>query len=154
MEVEVRVLDPRLERWAFPSWGSDLAAGLDLYACLDEPLELQPHGQPVLIPSGLAIHIGDPDWCALVVPRSGLGHKAGLVLGNTIGVIDADYTGPCMISAWNRNPASSGIVLTINPGDRIAQMVFTRITRPSFKIVPEFSRTSARGAGGFGSTGV
>ena len=125
MKVELKILDPRLPGWGFPRWGSSLAAGLDLHACIDQPL---------------------------VLPRSGLGHGEGLVLGNTIGVIDADYEGPCLISAWNRNPANEGI--RVQPGDRIAQLVFTRITRPDFAIVPAFSQREGRQESGFGSTGV
>jgi len=105
-----------------------------------------------LISAGIAFRIGNPNWCALVLPRSGLGHGEGLVLGNTIGVIDADYEGPCLISAWNRNPANEGI--RVQPGDRIAQLVFTRITRPDFAIVPAFSQREGRQESGFGSTGV
>jgi dUTP pyrophosphatase len=111
----------------------------------------------VLISAGIAFRIGDPEWCALVLPRSGLGHREGLVLGNAIGLIDPDYEGACLVSAWNRNPPrsddpSEGIL--INPGDRIAQLVFTRIARPRFAVVAEFSDSGGRQAGGFGSTGV
>jgi dUTP pyrophosphatase len=135
-----------------PSWGSNLAAGLDLHACIDRPLVLMPQMPAVLISAGIAFRIGDPGWCALVLPRSGLGHKEGLVLGNTIGVIDADYQGPCLISAWNRNSAGKGI--RVRPGDRIAQLVFTHVVRPEFAIVPGFSAGGNRQEGGFGSTGV
>jgi dUTP pyrophosphatase len=152
VKVELKILDPRLPGWGFPSWGSKLAAGLDLHACLDHPLVLKPQARAVLIPAGIAIRVGEPEWCALILPRSGLGHKEGLVLGNAVGVIDADYEGPCLISAWNRNPAGEGIA--IRPGDRIAQLVFTRIARPQFTIVTAFSTTGARQDGGFGSTGV
>jgi dUTP pyrophosphatase len=107
---------------------------------------------PVLISAGIALRIDSPDWCALLLPRSGLGHKEGLVFGNTIGVIDADYEGPCLISAWNRNPVGEGI--RIRPGDRIAQLVFTRIARPEFAIVAAFSTQGGRQDDGFGSTGV
>lgn len=162
MRVELRVLDPRLPGWGFPSWGSDLAAGLDLHACLDGPLTLQPQDPPILISTGMAFRIGDGDWCGLVLPRSGLGHGKGLVLGNTVGLIDADYEGPCLVSAWNRNPPQSSEAIVIHPGDRIAQLVFTRIERPQFSIVQGFSKRLAtdershrgRAAGGFGSTGV
>ena len=130
MKVELQILDPRLAGWGFPSWGSKLAAGLDLHACLDGPLIVEPQAPAVLIPAGIAFRIGDPEWCALVLPRSGLGHREGLVLGNAVGVIDADYEGPCLISAWNRNPPQSGRTITVRPGDRIAQLVFTRIARP------------------------
>ncbi len=162
MRVELQILDPRLPAWGFPKWGSALAAGLDLHACLDEPLMLQPQAPPVLISAGIAFRIGDPDWCGLVLPRSGLGHREGLVLGNTVGLIDADYEGPCLISAWNRNPPQNGAVITIHPGDRIAQLVFTRIARPELVTVANLMRPSGdgdssaatRAAGGFGSTGV
>jgi dUTP pyrophosphatase len=137
LKVELKVLDPRLPGWGFPSWGSSLAAGLDLHACIDRPLVLKPQMAPVLISAGIALRIDSPDWCALLLPRSGLGHKEGLVFGNTIGVIDADYEGPCLISAWNRNSVGEGI--RIRPGDRIAQLVFTRIARPEFAIVAAFS---------------
>ncbi len=108
----------------------------------------------MLISAGIAFRIGEPEWCALVLPRSGLGHREGLVLGNAVGLIDADYEGPCLISAWNRNPPQSGAGITIPPGDRIAQLVFTRIARPEFAVVAAFSAGGRRGAGGFGSTGV
>jgi len=154
VKVELKILDPRLSGWGFPQYGSSLAAGLDLHACLDAPLTLRPQAPAVLIPAGIAFRIGDPEWCALVLPRSGLGHREGLVLGNTVGLIDADYEGPCLISAWNRNPADAGKGIVINPGDRIAQLVFTRIARPLFTVVSEFSEAGARGDGGFGSTGM
>jgi dUTP pyrophosphatase len=162
VKVEIQILDPRLRGWGFPSWGSNLAAGLDLHACLDGPLIIEPQAPAVLISAGIAFRIGDPDWCALVLPRSGLGHREGLVLGNVVGLIDADYEGPCWISAWNRNPPQSGAAITVRPGDRIAQLIFTRITRPEFAIVSAFpakasqgcSPSRTRGAEGFGSTGV
>jgi dUTP pyrophosphatase len=154
VKIELKILDPRLPSWGFPKRGSKLAAGLDLHACLDGPLVLQPQAPAILISGGIAFRIGDPEWCALVLPRSGLGHKRGLVLGNTIGVIDADYEGPCLISAWNRNPKESGETIEIQPGDRIAQLVFTRIARPEFAIVSEFSESGSRQQSGFGSTGV
>ena len=152
MRVELKILDPRLAGWGFPSWGSSLAAGLDLHACIDRPLVLEPQAPAVLISAGIAFRIDSPEWCALVLPRSGLGHQEGLVLGNTIGVIDADYEGPCLISAWNRNPTGKGI--RVRPGDRIAQLVFTRIARPEFAIVSAFSTQGGRHEDGFGSTGV
>jgi dUTP pyrophosphatase len=154
VKIELKILDPRLPGWGFPRRGSDLAAGLDLHACIDVPLRLEPQQPAVLISAGIAFRIGDPEWCALVLPRSGLGHKRGLVLGNTVGVIDADYEGPCLISAWNRNPERGGEAIEINPGDRIAQLVFTRIARPELAIVSEFSQTGTRQVGAFGSTGV
>jgi len=152
VRVELKILDPRLAAWGCPSWGSSLAAGLDLHACIDRPLVLEPQAPAVLISAGIAFRIDSPEWCALVLPRSGLGHKEGLVLGNTIGVIDADYEGPCLISAWNRNPTGKGI--RVRPGDRIAQLVFTRIARPEFAIVSAFSTQGGRHEDGFGSTGV
>jgi dUTP pyrophosphatase len=156
MKVELRILDPRLPGWGFPHWGSELAAGLDLHACIDEPLVVQPQASAILISAGFAFRIGDPEWCALVLPRSGLGHREGLVLGNAVGLIDADYEGTCLISVWNRNPAHDADTarVTIHPGDRIAQLVFTRICRPQFELVSEFSQSGARKSGGFGSTGV
>ena len=150
MKIELKLIDPRLAGWGFPHWGSVLAAGLDLHACLDEPLMLAPQAPPVLIPAGFACRIGDPEWCALVLPRSGLGHQ-GLVLGNAVGLIDADYEGPLMISAWNRDLRRP---IEIRPGDRIAQLVFTRIARPQFELVTAFPQTGGRQEGGFGSTGV
>jgi dUTP pyrophosphatase len=154
VKVELKILDPRLPGWGFPGRGSRLAAGLDLHACLDRPLVLRPQAPAALISAGLAFRIGDPEWCALVLPRSGLGHKRGLVLGNTVGLIDADYEGPCLISAWNRNPAQGGDSIEIRPGDRIAQLIFTRISRPDFVIVQTFSGERGRQDAGFGSTGV
>jgi dUTP pyrophosphatase len=154
LNVELKILDPRLTGWGFPHYGSSLAAGLDLHACLDEPIDITPQATAILIPSGIAFRIGDPDWCALVLPRSGLGHRQGLVLGNAVGLIDADYEGQLLISAWNRNPASSGTPIRIEPGDRIAQLMFTRITRPEFSVVEAFSHSGERQSGGFGSTGV
>jgi dUTP pyrophosphatase len=149
LAVDVRVLDPRLPDWGFPRWGSDGAAGLDLHACLDRPLTLDPGGAPALIPAGFAALIRDPGWCGLVLPRSGLGHR-GLVLGNGVGLIDSDYEGPLLVSAWNRGAEP----ITVAPGDRIAQLVFTRVVRPELRLVEAFEEVSGRGAGGFGSTGL
>jgi dUTP pyrophosphatase len=162
LKIELQILDRRLAGWGFPSWGSSRAAGLDLHACIDEPLVIEPQAPAVLISAGFAMHIANPEWCGLILPRSGLGHHQGLVLGNAVGVVDADYEGLCLISAWNRNPPNSGRALTIDPGDRIAQLVFTRIARPEFGVVSTFSTETSsknrqfevRGAGGFGSTGV
>ncbi|GJE69081.1 dUTP diphosphatase [Methylorubrum podarium] len=156
-KVGLHLLDPRLTGWGFPRWGSAAAAGLDLHACLDAPLLLEPQAPPALIPAGVSVRIGDPGWCGLVFARSGLGHREGLVLGNGTGVIDADYEGPLLISAWNRNPPGSPAVIRIEPGERIAQLVFTRVLRPDFEIrenaaAPDAS-PSGRGQGGFGSTG-
>jgi dUTP pyrophosphatase len=153
LKIELKILDPRLDGWSFPHYGSGLAAGLDLHACLDVPLAVEPQAPAVLVSSGIAFRIGDPDWCGLVLPRSGLGHRRGLVLGNAVGLIDADYEGPLMISVWNRNPPGGGAIL-IEPGDRIAQLVFTRIARPEFSVVEAFSQSGERQSGGFGSTGV
>ena len=153
MKIELKILDQRLNGWGFPHYGSSLSAGLDLHACLDAPLEVEPQAPAVLVSSGIAFRIGDPEWCGLVLPRSGLGHHEGLVLGNAVGVIDADYR-PCLISAWNRNSSQSGAGITIGPGDRIAQLVFTRIARPEFAVVAAFSAGGSRAEGGFGSTGV
>ena len=154
LKVELKILDPRLPGWGFPHYGSSLAAGLDLHACLDGPLEIAPQAPAILIPAGIAFRIGDPEWCGLVLPRSGLGHGHGLVLGNAVGLIDADYEGPLLISAWNRNPQASGATIRIDPGDRIAQLVFTRIARPEFSVVEAFSNSGERQSGGFDSTGV
>ena len=154
LNIQLKILDPRLQGWGFPHYGSSLAAGLDLHACIDEPLRLQPQAPAVLISAGIAFRIGDPQWCALVLPRSGLGHRAGLVLGNAVGVIDADYEGTCLISAWNRNPPGSDEPILISPGDRIAQLVFTRIARAEFAIVTEFPGGGGRQESGFGSTGI
>lgn len=162
MKVGLHILDPRLRDWGFPRWGSATAAGLDLHACLDAPLLLEPQAPPALIPAGVSVRIGDPDWCGLVFARSGLGHREGLVLGNGTGVIDADYEGPLLISAWNRNPAAGGTPIRIEPGERIAQLVFTRVMRPDFEIRDAQSEAGTpapdgsppgRGQGGFGSTG-
>jgi dUTP pyrophosphatase len=149
IDIELKVLDPRVgDVIPLPTPATDGSAGMDLRAAVDGPLELAP-GASALIPSGFAIHIGDPGWCALIVPRSGLGHKHGLVTGNLVGVIDADYQGPLMISCWNR----SAIAYTIHPGDRIAQLLLVPVGRASLRVVDSFA-PSLRGEGGFGSTGV
>lgn len=146
--VQLKVLDSRLGRdFPMPEYATVAAAGMDLRAMVDDPLTLEP-GAAVLIPSGIAIHIGDPGLCAVVLPRSGLGHKHGIVLGNGVGLIDADYQGPLMISCLNR----SGEPFLVQPGDRIAQLVFMPLVRARFDVVTEFN-ASERGAGGFGSTG-
>ncbi len=150
--VELRVLDKRIEVWGVPKYQSALAAGLDLFACIDETLVLEPQSLAQLVPTGIALHIASPLLAALILPRSGLGHKRGLVLGNAVGLIDADYTGPVFISAWNRSaPGAEPIV--IEPGDRIAQLIFVPVVRPAFRIVETFTQGSSRGARGFGSTG-
>jgi dUTP pyrophosphatase len=150
--VEVKILDGRVEQWGIPKYHSEMAAGIDLFACVDEALVLEAGSPAQLVPSGIAIHIGDPSIAGFIVPRSGLGHRAGLVLGNLVGVIDADYTGPVLISAWNRNRAGTEPI-TIAPGDRIAQLIFLPIVKAALTVVGDFSKTSERGAGGFGSTG-
>ncbi len=147
--LQVRLLDARFgDAWPLPAYATQASAGLDLRAALDAPLDLAP-GDAALVPSGLAIHIGDPGLCAVILPRSGLGHKHGIVLGNGTGLIDADYQGPLLISVWNRGREP----FTIAPGDRIAQLVILPVVRASFEVVDTFVG-SARGAGGFGHTGV
>ena len=147
--LEVKLLDPRYgDTWPMPAYATDASAGLDLRAALDAPLTLQP-GDASLIPSGLAIHLADPALCALVLPRSGLGHRHGIVLGNGTGLIDADYQGPLLISTWNRGREA----FTIEPGDRIAQLLIVPIVRATLQVVDTFEE-SARGSGGFGHTGV
>jgi dUTP pyrophosphatase len=146
--VELKILDARIGAdFPLPTYATESSAGMDLRAMVDAPLELAP-GKTALIPSGLSIHVRDPSYCAVILPRSGLGHKHGIVLGNLTGLIDADYQGPLMISCWNR----SDEVYTIAPGDRIAQLVFLPIARAEFRLVDSFER-SARGEGGFGHTG-
>ena len=148
--MEIKILDPRLHAWGLPRYQSDMAAAIDLHACLEAPAVLQPGGAPALVSSGLAVHIADPGIAALVLPRSGLGHRKGLVLGNLVGLIDPDYTGPVLVSAWNRGTEP----IVLQPGERFAQMLFVPILRPTFRIVEAFSTGTARGAGGFGSTGT
>jgi dUTP pyrophosphatase len=150
--IELVVLDARLAGWGLPEYHSGMAAAVDLRACIHTALHIEPGSNAVLIPAGFALHIADPGIVAVIAPRSGLGHKRGLVLGNAIGVIDADYTGQIMVSAWNRNALGSEPV-TIEPGERIAQMMFVPVIRPAFRVVPAFSASSERGDGGFGSTG-
>ena len=147
--LEVKVLDPRFgAQWPLPEYATAASAAVDLRAALDATLQLAP-GDAALVPSGLAIHIRDPRLCALVLPRSGLGHKHGIVLGNGTGLIDADYQGPLLISVWNRGAAT----FAIEPGDRIAQLLLLPIVRADLQVVDTFE-TSARGSGGFGHTGV
>jgi dUTP pyrophosphatase len=153
LAIELKILDDRLHDWGLPTYQTDLSAGIDLYACIKEPLQLEPQAPAVLIPSGIALLMNDPNMVAFLLARSGLGHKKGLVLGQGVGTIDADYTNEIFISAWLRNPPGSA-PLVIEPGDRVAQLVFLPILRPSFTIVPEFSASTKRGMGGFGSTGV
>ncbi len=152
IEIELRVLDGRVYEWGLPKFQSEMAGAADLFACLPEPITIAAGDAAVLVPTGIAIHIGDPGYAAMVLPRSGLGHKQGLVLGNLVGLIDADYTGPLMVSLWNRSANAEPIV--VKPGDRIAQLLFVPINRPEFRIVSQFSTDTKRGAGGFGSTGL
>ena len=146
MNIELKILDERL-RDRLPVYATTGSAGLDLRACLDAALTLAP-GQTELLPTGLAIHIADPGYAALVLPRSGLGHKHGIVLGNLVGLIDSDYQGQLMVSCWNRGTAP----FTIEPFERIAQLVIVPVLQANFTVVEQFD-SSARGAGGFGSTG-
>ncbi|HTW27917.1 MAG TPA: dUTP diphosphatase [Acetobacteraceae bacterium] len=150
--VEVKILDPRLHDWGMPAYQSAQAAALDLHACLDAPLTLPTMSTPVLVSTGIALLMQEKEMAALILPRSGLGHRLGLVLGNLVGLIDPDYTGPVMVSAWNRGPPGSEPVV-IRPGERFAQMLFVPVLHPTLVVVEEHSRATARGAGGFGSTG-
>lgn len=146
--IRLKVLDERLGRdFPLPEYATGGSAGLDLRACLDGPLVLAP-GQTELVPTGLAIHIDDPGLAAVLLPRSGLGHRNGIVLGNLVGLIDSDYQGQVLVSAWNRSQQA----FTIQPGDRIAQMVILPVVRAHFEIVTSFEAT-ARGDGGFGHSG-
>ena len=147
--LQVRRLDPRYGAdWPLPAYATSGSAGLDLRAALDAELTLQP-GDAALVPTGLAIHIADPGLCAVILPRSGLGHRHGIVMGNGTGLIDADYQGPLMISAWNRGREPYAIA----PGDRIAQLVLLPVARAELALVDDFEE-SARGTGGFGHTGL
>ena len=147
--LQVIIMDARFgSAWELPAYATELSAGLDLRAALEAPLTLQP-GATALVPYGLAIHIADPSLCAVILPRSGLGHTHGIVLGNGTGLIDADYQGPLMISVWNRGSAA----YTIQPGDRIAQLVLLPIVRAALQVVDTFDQ-SVRGTGGFGHTGL
>jgi dUTP pyrophosphatase len=146
--VEIKILDKRIgAEFPLPRYATHGSAGMDLYACLDEHLHIAP-GETHLVPSGIAIHIGESDMAAVLLPRSGLGHKHGIVLGNLVGLIDSDYQGQIFISVWNRSQKS----FTIEPGDRIAQMVFVPVLQAQFSIVNEFAQ-SRRGEGGFGHSG-
>ena len=144
--IDLKVLDARMAAF-LPAYATNGSAGLDLRACLDAALVLQP-GQATLVPTGLSIHIADPGLCAMLLPRSGLGHNHGIVLGNLVGLIDSDYQGPLMVSCWNR----SSVPFTIEPLERIAQMVIVPVVQAAFRRVDAFS-DSERGGGGFGSTG-
>jgi dUTP pyrophosphatase len=145
-QIDLKILDPRMKDF-LPAYATGGSAGLDLRACVDAPLTLEP-GQTVLVPTGLAIHIGDPGYAAMILPRSGLGHKNGIVLGNLVGLIDSDYQGQLMVSTWNRGHST----FTLQPMDRLAQLVVVPVVQVGFNLVEEFP-TSDRGAGGFGSTG-
>lgn len=149
MKLDVKILDNRLgNEFEMPHYATTGSAGLDLRACLDKPLCLEP-GQTELITTGLAIHVEDPGYAAMILPRSGLGHKHGIVLGNLVGLIDSDYQGPLMVSCWNRGNDH----FTINPGDRLAQLIIVPVVQAEFNIVNDFEE-SKRGAGGFGHSGV
>jgi dUTP pyrophosphatase len=145
-KLEVKILDERI-RGMLPHYATAGAAGLDLRACLDKALVLDP-GDSQLVPTGIAIHVGDPGYAAMILPRSGLGAKSGIVLGNLVGLIDSDYQGPLMVSLWNRGKGA----FTIQPMDRIAQLIVVPVAQVEFAVVEEFA-ASERGAGGFGSTG-
>jgi len=147
-KIDVKILDPRVgHEFPLPTYATTGSAGLDLRACLDNAVEL-PAGATTLLPTGLAIHIADPSLAAVILPRSGLGHKHGVVLGNLVGLIDSDYQGQLMVSVWNRGHDS----FTIQPGERIAQMVFVPVVQAEFNLVEEFD-SSSRGEGGFGHSG-
>jgi dUTP pyrophosphatase len=152
-EVEIRILDKRLEDWGLPKYQSEMAAAIDLFACIPEPITVSSGASAVLVPAGFSLFLGNPHLAAMILPRSGLGHRSGLVLGNLVGLIDADYQGPVMVSVWNRNGQDQPPV-TILPGDRLAQMIFVPVVRPCFSVVESFSGKTERGSGGFGSTGV
>jgi len=146
--LKVRILDPRIgTEFPLPAYATSGSAGMDLRACLDAPLVLEP-GRSELIPTGLSIWVEDPGLAAVLLPRSGLGHKHGIVLGNLVGLIDSDYQGPLMVSCWNRGAAA----FTVQPGERIAQMIVVPVVQMRLEVVSEFT-ASARGAGGFGHTG-
>ena len=146
--LKIKKLDARIgDTIPLPSYGTDGSAGLDLRACLDQPQNLAP-GESALLPSGIAVHIAHTGYAAMVLPRSGLGHKHGIVLGNLVGLIDSDYQGEILISCWNRGTAA----FTVEPGERIAQLLFVPVARPAFRVVDAFT-ASERGSGGFGHSG-
>ena len=147
MKIDVKILDPRIAE-QFPTYATAGSAGLDLRACLDAPLTLAPNAWQ-LVPTGMAIHLADPGYAALILPRSGLGHKHGIVLGNLVGLIDSDYQGQLIVSAWNR----SDVAYTLAPMERLAQLVIVPVVQAQFNIVDEFPAASERGEGGYGSTG-
>lgn len=146
MKIDLKILDPRM-RDQLPAYATTGSAGLDLRACIDAPLSFEP-GETRLVPTGLAIHVADPGYAAVILPRSGLGHKNGIVLGNLVGLIDSDYQGQLMISTWNRGHST----FILNPFERLAQLVIVPVVQAEFNLVDEFD-ASTRGAGGFGSTG-
>lgn len=147
-KIDLKILDSRIgDQFPLPSYATEGSAGLDLRACLDDAITLEP-GNTVLMPTGLAIHIGDPSLAAVILPRSGLGHKHGVVLGNLVGLIDSDYQGQLMVSVWNRGQQT----FVIEPGERLAQLVFVPVVQAEFNLVTDFAE-SERGAGGFGHTG-
>jgi dUTP pyrophosphatase len=150
MKIDLKVLDARMNDM-LPTYATPGSAGLDLRACIDAPITIQP-GETVLVPTGLAIHIGDPSFAAMILPRSGLGHKNGIVLGNLVGLIDADYQGQLMVSVWNRKTGGVEEAFTLNPLDRLAQLVIVPVQQVEFNVVDNFAK-SDRGTGGFGSTG-
>ncbi|MFZ6753759.1 dUTP diphosphatase [Undibacterium sp. Dicai25W] len=145
-KIDLKILDPRMQD-QLPAYGTPGSAGLDLRACIDEAITIKP-GETVLIPTGLAIHIGDPAYAAMILPRSGMGHKHGIVLGNLVGLIDSDYQGQLMVSTWNRSQND----FVLNPMERLAQLIIVPVLQVGFNIVEEFG-DSERGEGGFGSTG-
>jgi dUTP pyrophosphatase len=147
MKIDVKIIDPRLQE-NLPAYATTGSAGLDLRACLNEPLTLAPNAWQ-LVPTGMAIHLADAGYAALILPRSGLGHKHGIVLGNLVGLIDSDYQGQLMVSAWNR----SEVAFTIEPMERIAQLVIVPVLQAEFNVVSDFAAPSERGEGGYGSTG-
>ena len=148
-KIQLKILDPRIgNEFPLPEYATPGSAGLDLRACIDEPLTLEP-GQTELVPTGIAIHIGDPSLAATILPRSGLGHKHGIVLGNLVGLIDSDYQGQLFVSTWNRGDQA----FTLQPGERLAQLVFLPVVQADFRIVDDFD-ASERGEGGFGHSGT
>lgn len=146
--VDVMILDPRLKD-SLPSYATPGSAGLDLRACLETAVDIEP-GQTLLVPTGLSIHIADPGFAAMILPRSGMGHKHGIVLGNLVGLIDSDYQGPLMLSTWNRGQST----FRLEPMERLAQLVIVPVVQAQFRVVEEFASQSNRGTGGFGSTGT
>lgn len=151
--MEVRILDPRLLDWGLPAFQTPGSAAVDLFACLNAPLPVAPQAPAVLVGAGIALLFDDPSMAGLILPRSGQGHRRGLVLGNSTGLIDPDYTGEILISIWNRNPPGTPPIV-VEPGERIAQMIFVPVLRPQFTVVDRFSRQTQRSANGFGSTGA